>query len=1116
MTRFAVLGPLEVFDESGPVEVRGTLRRTLLAALLINHDTVVSVDRLGDLLWGPSAPANTAASLHNQVTRLRRSLGAAGVRVRSQASGYRIHLDPGELDLTEFLERTTAGREASRASAWAEAARAYAAALELWRDRPLSDVAVLEDHPLVHHLGDEHLRALHGRIDAELHLGRHGEVIGELRGLVQRHPLDEAFHGQLMLALYRAGRPAAALEIYRALRRTLVDEVGIEPGSPVTELHDRILNADPALTVVQAPPTQPMSLSKQPTSLPGVVPAPLVVSARACPRQLPTDTRAFTGRSAEVDELLALGHRSAGDAGAGAVVISSISGMGGVGKTALAVHAAHRLKEHYPDGQLFIDLHGYSADLVPTAPEAALDYLLRSLGIPAHAIPEEPAERTALYRSLLANSRTLLVLDNAADSAQVRALLPASATCLVLVTSRNRLTSLDDTHLVALDPLSEVDALALLRAAAGAGRLSEDDQADAQTGDQTDDEAARQLVELCGRIPLAIRIAAARLRHRPALTVSVLVSELRDERDRLERLSDGDRDLSAVFGTSLSLLAERERRLFRLLGLVPGPDFDTYAAANLAGVGKREAERLLETLFDHNLLIQHTIGRYRLHDLLRAYALGLVAADPERQSALDRLLDFYLATTRAADKLTGQRHRRHFENERQAVECKPSIETLDDAREWLNGERANLLAAVGHRDVRPRQRIALIGALTQYFADDGPWRLAADLQREAIDAARVSRDLLSEANALVELAYLLAKMGDGEVAVRHAESALGIFRALGDRLGEAYALSTLGQAHFAQTSFPAAVTAWAEALEVHEDIGQRRAAGMVLFNLGLVYYCESRLDEAEDHLTRAMHTMVELGDKHGEANCLAYCGAVLIARGEMDEGRRMLSRGLEVFRLVGYRQGEANCLNSLGDWHTTAGEYDTARVMVDSALNIHRELGFPLGEAYSWWMLGRIALARGENSFALKCLDEALGIYRRIRYTGYEVGTMLDIVRVHRGTGDLKAATSTMDQLLDLRQQSSNPTDKVEVQLESAALTAEVEGPARALGLYRGAVDAAVAAGFRLMLGRALEGLGRCELRVGQGRVGLEHLTRAVDVFRDMGVADYRPAAQYLAEVAST
>jgi DNA-binding SARP family transcriptional activator len=627
--RFGLLGTLEVRHHGAVLPVTAPRQRTLLAAMLCRANRVVSVDELVDTVWDGSPPAAAADTLRSYVMRLRRALGGeGGDRIQVVSPGYLIRVRPGELDSEAFLALCATGREALQTGAWRTACAELTAALGLWRGPALTDVPGLQtQHAPIQQLIEARLQALQGRIEADLQLGRHHEVIGELRALTMDHPLREAFHRQLMLALHRAERRAEALDVFQGLRSTLAEELGVAPSPSVRDLHRRILGTDP----------QPASAAPSPDA--AVHAAPAIRGGTR--HQLPADTGAFTGRDREVHQLLALARETAHGPAAGRVTVCAIDGMPGVGKSALALHAGHRLREQFPDGQLFIDLRGHAPGIGPLATGEALDWLLRSLGVPPQSVPQDTAERAALYRDRLAGTRTLIVLDNAAGTAQVRPLLPGAPGCLVLVTGRRRLTGLDDAHVLALDALSEPEAIALLLTAAGPGRIPRSHP------------SLAELTALCGRLPLTVRIIAARLRHHRALRVEDVVDRLRDEQHRLALLQDEDRSLTAAFDLSYRHLADEEQRMFRCLGRMPGPDVDTRSAAGLSGNDHRTTERLLEALLDHNLLVQHAPGRYRLPDLLRLYAGALPSpGDPVdlRDVALKRLLHAYRFTERGGPR----------------------------------------------------------------------------------------------------------------------------------------------------------------------------------------------------------------------------------------------------------------------------------------------------------------------------------------------------------------------------------------------------------------------------------------------------------------------------------
>jgi DNA-binding SARP family transcriptional activator/tetratricopeptide (TPR) repeat protein len=866
--RFALLGPVQVRGADGPVEIRGALRRTLLAALLLHRGSVVSADRLGDLLWGERPPASATTSLYNQIMRLRQALGPEAERIRAVAPGYLIDVEADELDLDEFSRLGAQARQCAAEGDWGRCAERYAAALALWRGEMLVDVAALHDHPSVHQFSEDRLLALQGRIEADLNLGRHDELIGELRTLTVSHPLREAFHAQLMLALYRAGRQADALAVYRELRRATVGELGVEPGAAVKALHADILGSAPALNL--------------PKQAAGPAGAGAAAKPRQTPRQLPADARLFTGRAAELDELTALAETAGEGADAGMVVISAINGMAGIGKTALAVRAGHRLAEQFPDGQLFIDLRGYDARLAPLAAEDALDYLLRSLGVAPRAIPADPDERAALYRSRLAGTRTLILLDNAVSTAQVQPLLPGTPGCLVLITSRNRMMGLDDAHFFALDTLSLDEALALLRMVAGDGRIA------------ADDPAARELVELCGLMPLAVRIVAARLRHSPGSTVAGLVEQLRAEPGRMDGLRDEERNLAGVFESSYRGLPTAEARLFRLLGLLPGPDVDAYAAANLLGAPLAEAGRLLEALLDQNLLVEHAEGRYRMHDLLRAYARGLGTAPDEERACLDRLLDYYEYTALTAADLLARRVRPPSARRKPPAVVR-ELRNDADSLAWKSAERGNLLALL--EQVRePRRLVSLTAALSAFLNTEAPKARQLALHEAAVAAARELGRMSEHAEALLNLAHVYRTDGSFDLATELLENAVDAYRGIGDRLGEANALVELGRVVNLTGKHAGAAEIHERALERYRELGDRLGEADALYELSRIDALLGETERAEARAADALTVFQELGKTHGVAQVRVVLANLRRRAGAFDEAAGLLESSAAVFR----------------------------------------------------------------------------------------------------------------------------------------------------------------------------------------------------------------------------
>ncbi|HTJ68475.1 MAG TPA: BTAD domain-containing putative transcriptional regulator [Actinospica sp.] len=1077
---FSLLGPLRVRADGADVPVRGTLRRTLLAALLLHPDTVVSADHLSELLWGEGAKAVPTAPLYNQLMRLRQALGDDGDLIRAVPPGYLIHVAPADLDLTEFTDLCAQARDAAATSDWLSSAKLYTSALALWRGRMLSDIPALHGHPAIQQFAENRLVALQGRIEADLNLGRHGELVDELRALTDTHPLREAFHAQLMLALYRAGRRTDAVDVYRALDRATIEGLGVEPGAAIQALHTAILNSAPSLDLDRPRPSVP------------------------APRQLPADTRLFTGRHTELDELTSLA--AEGSAASGTVVISAINGMGGVGKTALAVRAAHRLAEHYPDGQLFIDLHGYSANLDPVAPEDALDYLLRSLGVPPQSIPGDLDARTALYRSRLADTRTLILLDNAADASQILPLLPAAPDCLVLVTSRNRLTSLDEAHILALDVLPHADAVALLRDVAGPIRAAELD---------AHPNAVAELITLCAHTPLAIRIVAARLRHHRHLSVESLNAELREEADRLAHIQDGDRDLTSIFNASLRNLPAPAERLFRLLGLIPGPDFDAYAAAHLAATDLRTAQYDLDTLRTHNLLIQQSPNRYRLHDLLRAHARTLAAEDPTAAAAVTRLGAFYVATASAIEQLVNKGARPRVALAPAATDPVIEITRIPQARIWRDTERANLLAFITMPGVDVTQRDMIIEAITGYLNGQGPWSVAADLQRMLIESARRQGDRAAEANALSQLGGLHGNMGNFDDSFRCLRAALSAFQELGDESGVARTLNSIGDGQFKVGEIQPALEAKEKAAAVYRGIDQPRSYADTIFGIGVLRHGLADNAAAHDAFSEAAAMYRELDLPLGQANVMLIDSRTAYARGDFDAVQPMLHQGLALARITSNKMASANLLQEIARQQLLVGEYSDASRLLDDALKLHLELGFTLGEGNVYWERGRIAFAHGRHRDAKAWFTRSLEIFVALGTAMPLADAKRELARVHHVTGDLAAVQPLLDEALRLHIGAEYPVGEAEVRNGIAGFRADVDGPEAGLGLYQEALAVAVRAEHPLERARALEGMGRCEVRLGAVEAGSGHLREAVELYGRMRVVEYAAAAAYLAGLES-
>ena len=625
--RFGLLGRVVVRDGDVLSAVNPPMSRTLLAALLVSANQVVPAERLVDVMWNDSPPASATASLHNHVAKLRSRLAGTGAVVRTVAPGYLLNVASGDLDVEAFTGLLDRATQVGAAGEWAAAEASLTAALALWRGDPLADVTsealrASETPRLQQFLLD----AQEARVDACLHLGRYREAIAELGALTVAYPLRERFHEQLMIACSRTGRVADALAAYRRARKVLRDELGIEPGASLRELHQLILAGDPAVSAV--PPQ--VIVAKTPASALG---AGHGTPGLAAPAQLPSDAADFTGRDAQVGSLCGELASEPADARPGAVTIALITGMGGVGKTTLAIHAAHRLRDQFPDGQLFACL--YSDCFRPTCPAEVLARFLRDLGVPEGAIPDGLEERASRYRSLLAGRRVLVVLDAAHDAAQVRPLLPGSATSAVIVTSRNTLVDLSGSRRLHLDVLHEHESLELFRAIVGQARVA------------VEQAATADVLRACAGLPLAVRVSASRLASRPRWSIAHLAMRLADERTRLSELTAGDLSIRASLAVSYDALCgtrPESARVFRLLGLADRAAISLAAVTALAGQPRAEAAQALEALVDSHLLDCPAPERFRMHELVRSYAAELAEAVDtldDRNAALERMFLWY-------------------------------------------------------------------------------------------------------------------------------------------------------------------------------------------------------------------------------------------------------------------------------------------------------------------------------------------------------------------------------------------------------------------------------------------------------------------------------------------
>ncbi len=932
-TQFGLLGPLMVRRAGVAVTIPAGKQRALLAALLLNANRMVSLQELADALWGSSPPASARVTIHNYVKRLRQALGGdADGRITTVSGGYLIRVDGDELDVSRFEAAQEAARNAARLGNWDLAAEQLGEALSLWRGEPLADVAseVLAVQA-VPRLEEMRLQAVEARIDAELRLGRHAEVIAELRQLAGAHPLRERLHALLMLGLYRNGQQGEALAAYQRARRVLIDELGAEPGPELRRLEQQVLDADPDLE----PPEASLRPGVTGQAGPGVArTAPAVV-----PRQLPAPARHFAGRAEELKALTSLLDPPRADE-PGTVVISAIGGTAGVGKTALAVRWAHQMAEWFPDGQLYVNLRGFDPSAAPLQPADAIRRFLTALQGPEAPAPPDQEASAALYRSLIAGRRMLIVLDNARDADQVRPLLPGSPGCLVLVTSRSQLASLvavDGAHPVTLDVLSESDANELLARRIGAERIA------------AEPDAAAELIAACARLPLALAIAAARAELHPGTSLATVAGELRDARGRLDALNAGDAasSIQTAFSCSYQQLSAPAARMFRLLGLHPGPDITAAAAASMAGLAPSDARCALRELTRANLIAEDLPGRFAFHDLLRAYAAELAGTQDspdQRQSAIHRMLDHYLHTAHTAS-IPFHPHRDEITSAAPLPGVLPeNVADYQQATNWFEAEHRVLLGAVSLAADTGFDECAwqLPVTLTTFLYRRGYWDSAVAAHETGLAVALRLGDLNAQGIAHRNLGEAQQLLGRYQEAHNHFRHALDLTQRLGDRPGEARVHAVLAALYEAQGRYSEGLDHSLQALSLFRAIGDRLMQAGMLNNIGWFHARLGNYPQALEICQQAITLHQEFSDTlHGKSNIWDTLGFVHQHLGHHDDAVDCYQHALAIAVHLGDRFNQAKTLANLGDAHNAADNAMAARDAWTKALVILDELHHP-------------------------------------------------------------------------------------------------------------------------------------------------------------------------------
>ncbi|MFI7547404.1 BTAD domain-containing putative transcriptional regulator [Actinoplanes sp. NPDC049599] len=914
-TEIRLLGPVEVRADGLVFDIGEPRRRTVLAALLVDAGRVVPSTTLVERVWGESPPGHAIRTLGSHVSRIRRVLERAATAGSSVAvvkfpGGYRLDVDRNQVDLHLFRRLVRQARDAGCSDQ--QRAELLRQAIALWRGEPLTGLAGDWAERIREHLGRERLDAVAAWAEAEVRVGNPGEVLGMLPELAEAHPLLEPLTAALMRAMITAGRPSEALELCRTHRRRLADEYGTDQSADLQKLYEAILRGELAAAV-----------------------APTPTPAAVVPVQLPVGVPGFAGRVEELARLDAL----PADHTDRTTVICAVSGAAGVGKTTLAVRAARRMSDRFPDGQLYLDLRGFDPAGAPVEPGEGLRTFLDAFDVPPGRIPMSLDAKAGLYRSLLAGRRVLVVLDNARDSAQVRPLLPATPGCLVLITSRNRLAGLVATggiHHVELALFTHDEAYDLLSRRLGEARLAAEPQ------------AVEEIISRCAGLPLGMAIVAAQAVVQPRRPLTAIAAQLRQAPDTLDAFSSGDpaADVRTVFSWSYEILSDGAARLFRLLALAPGPATAEPAVASLAGLPVSRVRASLAELVGAHLIIETGPGRYAFHDLLRAYALELVKLHDgyeQRLAAIRRVLDHYLHTAYAAERQL-QPAGTGFTMVRTQPGVEPEkIADRERARAWFGAQRSVLLAAVDLAATWGLDQHAwqLAATFRTYFKWQGLWREWLAAQQTGLAAALRTGERDAQAAAYRALALALIRLARYDEAESSLKEAVELHTAIGDQVGQAHAHLNLGEVYVRQGLLSDALRHAEEALDLYRQAGNEPGQANSLNNIGWLY---AQLGDHRTALRRcglalALHRRT--GDRQGQATTWDSLGYTRHIRGEYAAAVECYQRALDMYRELGDRYYEATVRVSLGDTYSAAGDRCAADAAYQQALTILDDLDHP-------------------------------------------------------------------------------------------------------------------------------------------------------------------------------
>ncbi|MEH6376427.1 tetratricopeptide repeat protein [Streptomyces sp. KLMMK] len=1036
---FRLLGTVELRAGERRNGLGSAKARCALAALAYDVGRPVSLDTLVHRVWDDDPPKRARDNLYTYVSRIRSALqkvgGDGAPALTSYAHTYILEADPETVDLRRYLGLTARARALAESGDPDRAIRLLDEAARLWRGEPLAGLSGSWAEHVRSTAEAASVSATRTRAVLTMRLGNFADAVAGLSGLARRCPTDESLAGLLALALHGSGRTAEAGRLLRRVTHALVTEHGTDPGEELQRVQQGVLKGVPAIQLLPR------------TAGPGQERA-------AVPDNLPHDVP-WVGRAEELHRLstaLAPGP----DGPRAVVLLEAIDGMGGVGKTALAVHVAHELRERFPDGRIYLNLRAHATFQEPMGPEDALGQLLRLLGVPAGGLPRALDELTALWRTMLADRRAIVILDDAAGPEQIRPLLPGATPSQIIITSRRRLAGLPGVRPVSLDVLRRSEAVALFRDRIG----------QREPGHEENAEDTSEIVRLCGHLPLAIEIVASRFLSHGSWTTRDLMARLARS-DRLPEIRDSHRDLARTFEFSYRSLTALQQTVFRRLSLHIGAEFGAYAAAALTGLLLDDTERALEDLLNWHLLQEPTPHRYRIHDLLREYARGLGTADPaaraEEEQAVQRLLAFYLHCADRADRvLYPHRIRIDVTSVRAPAESPTWIDPTGP-REWFAAERNNLLAVLDYarRKGTPRETALLTNALGGFLAEEGMWALAQAAHRDAVAHWCEAGDRQAQARALNDLSVVSTNIADYDEALQHAAEALALARACGDAESEPEALQRLALPYAYTARTHQALACQREALTLLMRAGNRLQQGRCLNNLGIMLLDLGRYNDAAECFLDALSRFREVDDRRGQCEILNNLGEIHGVLGRRDRAVRSYTQALALAKAIGNRGHQATIGMNLARELLDSQDGENPLALCRQALDTFRSMGNRRHESIALNTLGQALRRAGREDEALAHQSAALTLARRIGATHEEADALRELaltelwtgrlrnaaehlaaaLAIHRAAGAHLEEAKTLEALAELRAQSGDPAGGRRARREAADIREKLSEP---------------------------------------------------------------------------